>query len=398
MLGDGSSFPQLAWVTFQSVLQVFFIALSGFYAATRGILPKKGQKIISMINVNLLTPCLIFSKLARTLSLSKLVELIIVPIFYAFLIGTSYCVASSLSKVCKFDKDESHFVIGNAVFPNSNSLPVSLIVSLAFSLPQLSWDKIKDDTPENVASRGILYLLMFQQIDQALRWSWGVHKLLRWSDREESQPLLSPSEENLMHNLRYETRLDKFASNMRYHWDNLLEYMNPPLYAIFFAVLVASIEPLQIGLFKKDSFLKNTISSAIDDMGKVSIPLILVILGANIAPSPSSPKPRRSSRTLVAAAIVSRIFLPSLIVLPTMTILMKNLQISILSDPVFVLVTFLLTASPPAIQLTQITSLNKFFEFEQIGVLFWSYTVLTLPVTIIVVASSMTLLNSLGIK
>ena len=64
------------------------------------------------------------------------------------------------------------------MFGNSNSLPISLVISLASTLKGLHWDKVPNDNDDEVAARGILYLLIFQQLGQLLRWSWGYNVLL----------------------------------------------------------------------------------------------------------------------------------------------------------------------------------------------------------------------------
>lgn len=68
------AFGHLAYLVFESVLQVVIISFAGFWSAKSGLLPKKGQKIISALNVDLFTPCLIFSKLARSLSMAKILR------------------------------------------------------------------------------------------------------------------------------------------------------------------------------------------------------------------------------------------------------------------------------------------------------------------------------------
>ena len=55
---------------------------------------------------------------------------------------------------------------------------------------------------------------------------------------------------------------------------------------------------------------------------------------------------------------------------------------SILTDPVFILVAFILTITPPAVQISQICQINKVFEREMAGILFWGYVVIVLPVII----------------
>jgi auxin efflux carrier family protein len=67
-------------------------------------------------------------------------------------------------------------------------------------------------------------------------------------------------------------------------WREFLEFMNMPLWAMLVAVLIALYPRLQHYLFfEKDGFIRGSVIYAIQTCGDVSIPLILVILGANIA-------------------------------------------------------------------------------------------------------------------
>lgn len=47
----------------------------------------------------------------------------------------------------------------------------------------LHWDKVPNDNDNEVGARGILYLLIFQQLGQLLRWSWGYNVLLAPADK-----------------------------------------------------------------------------------------------------------------------------------------------------------------------------------------------------------------------
>ena len=67
-------------------------------------------------------------------------------------------------------------------------------------------------------------------------------------------------------------------------WREFLEFMNMPLWAMLVAILIALFPALQHYLFfQKNGFIRGSVIYAIQTCGDVSIPLILVILGANIA-------------------------------------------------------------------------------------------------------------------
>ena len=167
-------------------------------------------------------------------------------------------------------------------------------------------------------------------------------------------------------------------------------YKRQPLYSMLFSVIVASIPPLQHEFFQADGFINNTLSEAIAELGSVSIPLILIVLGSNLYPSGETAALTKNHKKLVFASIMGRMVLPSCFILPIIAGCVKFIKVSILDDPIFLVVGFILTVSPPAIQLTQITQLNEFFEAEMANVLFWGYVVLTLPISIIIVSIAIT--------
>lgn len=429
-LNPDLSFMAISFLTLEAVLEVVIICFAGFMAAKTRLLNTAGQKVISLLNVDLFTPCLVFTKLAPSLSLNKMVDIIIIPIFYVVTTLASAVSAKTISRFFLFNSAESDYVTAMAVFGNSNSLPVSLTMSLAYTLPDLLWDQIDNDDSDKVASRGILYLLIFQQLGQILRWSWGYNKLLRkrpshemtcpgTSDECAESEIGSPdsallsssvernanedSEENdtLLAETNKQSGRNESAEGQNIFmsvWrskpvQGVLSFMNPPLYAMLISVVVASVPALQKEFFYSDSFIHSTLTQSIEQLGSVSIPLILIVLGSNLYPSADIPPPSRNYKKIVFASLISRMVLPSFILLPLIAFCVKYVGISILDDPIFLIVAFVLTVSPPAIQLSQITQLNGIYQKEMAGVLFWGYVVVTLPATIFIVVTSLEVLK-----
>lgn len=483
----GLSYQSISYLTFEAILEVVIICFAGFVAAKSGILNTQAQKVISQLNVDLFTPCLVFTKLAPSLSFEKMVDILIIPVFYAVSTGISYGCSQVVGWMLRLNSPETDFITAMAVFGNSNSLPVSLTLSLASTLPNLLWDDIEGDTPDKVASRGILYLLIFQQLGQVLRWSWGYNKLLRKRSQEEldsysklnhgddqerdldvgdeQSPLLSDSDMRGAHfdtingvdvDLNNSTAVKNDSKSFSYKpprtissssvltngsqslpaenvfverisddsdansdqastgihkrrariyqlWYALkglpvikefLAFMNPPLYAMLISVVVACVPALQREFFvDEESFIHNTLSQSIHLLGSVSIPLILIVLGSNLYPSNDMPPPSRHYKRIVVGSLLSRMILPPFILLPIITLCVKFFKVSILDDPIFLIVAFILTISPPAIQLSQITQLNNIYQKEMSGVLFWGYVILTLPTTIFIVVTSLEVLK-----
>lgn len=472
---DGSlSYLHIASLTLEAVLQTVIVCLFGFVAATTGLLSPEGQKQLSKLNVQIFTPCLVFAKLGSSLSLQALVDIAVIPVFFVITTAVSLGVARLTSLLLRLNTPESNFVTAMSVFGNSNSLPVSLTVALAYTLPDLTWPDLPNDNKDDVASRGILYLLIFQQLGQILRWSWGYNTLLAKPDLcshhealengsgvndgdieshpaaaneadtdDPSQTLLSgnrvpeyvreSSEESSEepHLLSTSTRsssskslskivcricassAQSIASSpvdgsaglsgwqrtgnwLKSAYAKFMSFMNPPLWAMFVAILVAAFPKVQAELFRNGGFVENTVGSAVKQLGNLAIPLILVVLGSNLAPNDEVPPPSKNYKKIVFASLLSRMVLPAAILLPLIALSVKYIKISILDDPIFLLVAFILTVAPPAIQLSQICQLNQVFEREMSGVLFWGYVILTLPSTILIVVTSLKVIDWAG--
>lgn len=437
------SLSNISLLTFEAVFEVVIICFAGFIAAKTGLLNTNNQKVLSQLNVDLFTPCLVFIKLAQSLSLEKMMEVIVIPIFYAISTAISYSCSRIISRILHLNIPETDFVTAMAVFGNSNSLPVSITVSLAYTLPDLLlWEDIEEDNSDMIASRGILYLLIFQQLGQILRWSWGYNKLLRKRSYEElntymchevhdheHEILLPENDENTR--LIASSSLGSLSSNEESSIDIvapnkmappstvaallesenntkvgvfgrlakvpilklILAFMNPPLYAMLVSVVVASTPGLHAFFFTPKTFVNTTVTNSIGQLGSISIPLILVVLGSNLYPSADLPKASKHHTRIVIGSLLSRMVIPAVILLPLITLCVKCFKVSILDDPIFLIVSFLLTVSPPAIQLSQIIQLNDIYRKEMGSILFWGYVVFSLPVTMLIVIGSIEVLR-----
>ncbi|KAM3434459.1 hypothetical protein MY4824_005411 [Beauveria thailandica] len=506
--GGGSSSPSLSHLcllVFEAVLEVVCVSLPGYIIARLGQFDADKQKFLANLNVSLFTPCLIFTKLASQLSAEKLSDLAIIPAIFVVQTLVSWTVAVVVARLFRFNRRASNFVIAMGVFGNSNSLPISLVLSLSQTIAGLHWDRIPGDNDDEVGARGILYLLIFQQLGQLVRWSWGYHVLLAPKERyleynderaEEGQfrddvaqaPLLieglegdtedeadgsdhynppghtpvggtsrasvdgSSDDEGTPKKKRpnghqqpdfsaipsverreqedevptsalgkarlcirktqarivagiNSTRLRVYRSlprpiqsalsglsNVGLKLINFLwDFMNPPLWAMLIAVLVASIPTLQRLFFEEGSFVKNSVTSAIQSSGGVAVPLILVVLGANLArntmanPDSIDIEEEEIGNKLLIASLLSRMLLPTIIMTPILALLARYVNVSILDDPIFVIVCFLLVGAPSALQLAQICQINNVYEKTMGRLLFQSYVIWILPSTLMLV-------------
>lgn len=306
------------WPLFQtvcsSIAQVILVCIAGYFLSRRGLLDKATQKQLNIINVNFFTPCLLFSKVAFSLSADKLKELWILPIFFAVVSGVSLVVAGILGSLLRLDRPHRNFAMAAAMIMNSNSLPVALLQSLVLTVPGLQWDN--DDTLDTMVARALSYLLLCGTMGQFLRWSYGVHLLTKavppdeaWSPSpllDENGPMsggaashtlltdaLPPSDSDVLAVSPYfgsrsydaprpawtrppPTFMQRVIRTGRSTWRKVNDFMTPPLWASVLSLVVALNQPLQYVLGVQLRPFRDAITQA----GDCSIPLTLVVLGA----------------------------------------------------------------------------------------------------------------------
>ncbi|KAG7095480.1 hypothetical protein E1B28_006219 [Marasmius oreades] len=205
-------------------------------------------------------------------------------------------------------------------------------------------------------------------------------------------------------------------------WSIFNEFMTVPLWAALLSIIVALVQPLQHALDVHMQPVKGALTSA----GNCSIPVTLVVLGAYFYPTPkeeaSNSIPAANGRTIgessststlihhmrevlqdhqqppshtveigetktVIIAVLSRMIITPLLLLPLLAFSAKFDIQQVFEDPVFVLSNVLLVASPPALTLAQITQAASGDAFERLisRTIFWSYCILTPPTTILYV-------------
>ncbi|KAF6238521.1 hypothetical protein HO173_003490 [Letharia columbiana] len=538
--------PRLTMLVFEAVLEVVCVSLPGYIIARQGMFTAEMQKFAANLNVTVFTPCLIFTKLASQLTTDKLADLAIIPLIFIVQTLISYLCSIAVSKAFGFSKRPRNFVIAMGVFGNSNSLPISLVLSLSQTIKGLHWNNVPGDNDDEVAARGILYLLIFQQLGQLVRWSWGYNVLLAPAEKVkgtaenansrletgeaelgESEPLMRGSstdgegdeqdvsgsddtrvesrkagmgnasgsqygsefrsgqqtpETHRQHTSSFSTACSsgglsksgpdpdllptpangnikpagrmmsfpsewskadpidgdvpqglkgipmrcrtamkkatctfsrfisktsgsafgalpgplqrgttKIATAVGRFLLGVWSFMNPPLWAMLVAIVVASIPDLQRFFFANGTFFKNSVTSAIRQSGGVAVPLILVVLGGNLARNtlPADPSHTREDEKeetkLLIASIISRMLLPFIIMAPLLAVTAKYVPVSILDDPIFVIVCFLITGAPSALQLAQICQINNVYMGAMSRLLFQSYVVWILPSTLVLV-------------
>ncbi|KAJ5925999.1 hypothetical protein N7454_007509 [Penicillium verhagenii] len=508
-----------SFIDLNAVLEVVCVSLPGYIVARQGMFDAEAQKFVANLNVMLFTPCLIFIKLGSQLTAEKLTDLAIIPVIFIVQTAVSYFCAFVVTRCCRFKKRQSNFVTAMAVFGNSNSLPISLVISLSATLQGLHWKRVPGDNDDEVAARGILYLLIFQQLGQLVRWSWGYHVLLapkdRYTEEEEQdesgetaieqgqarysdnpaqtdpdEPLVrTRSSQDSQHahaghanggrfesggqtpvssraysyrkassigsdtsiadeevdsdetpsvigpppmgpflprsstdggdilsfpdveataretHITKQSYLQRFKVTTRRRWHQIRRFFaekNDAIYAKLPTKVQKPSHPQEAEphlFFDEGTFVRNSVTRAIEQNAQVAVPLILVVLGANLARNTLPEEALEDidhpsvERKLIIASLLARMLLPTLIMAPFLALLAKFVPISILDDPIFIIVCFLLTGAPSALQLAQICQINNVYVGAMSKLLFQSYVVWILPSTLFLVICGLEVLE-----
>lgn len=241
---------------------------------------------------------------------------------------------------------------------------------------------------------------------------------------------------------RFQSFLRRSRRRLGRTWRKFNEFMTVPLWAAFLSLIVACVWPLQHAIEEHMQPLKGALASA----GNCSIPLTLVVLGAyfykpkvtseDVSKGQTGVSTRssgslfdrvrgmfkRKARSMgssrassnssisimakaegrpgetktVVIAILSRMIIVPLLLIPLMALSTWYGWHAVFEDPVFVVANVLLISSPPALTLAQITQAaasSDAFERLLSRTIFWSYCIVTPPATILYVVIGMMLVK-----
>ncbi|WWD21974.1 hypothetical protein CI109_106462 [Kwoniella shandongensis] len=222
---------------------------------------------------------------------------------------------------------------------------------------------------------------------------------------------------------RFKSYLRKVQNKAAAVGKSVNAFMTVPMYAALLSIFIAMIPPLQHQMARV-----TPLEQAIKSAGQCSIPVTLVVLGAFFyAPpppsslpqqsmnhasetespavtskntvggylerkfralaKPSGPNPYPKENRTVFVAVISRMIITPLLMLPILATIAKYDLFEAAEDPVFILSAVLLVSSPPALTLAQITQAASGDAFERLisKTISWSYAILTPPLTLVYV-------------
>jgi predicted permease len=157
---------ELLYFSAKSVILVFAVASLGVIFVRLKLLKDKHLKLISQFIFTASLPCLLFSKVAININLTRLKELWVLPFSCVLYVFVGLLLGLLTVKLCKPKKEFSRCVVASCGFGNTGYLPMSLIVAITAFFPIFS-------KHENAGDLGIAYISTFLIGFSPLMWSVG---------------------------------------------------------------------------------------------------------------------------------------------------------------------------------------------------------------------------------
>ncbi|ORX88803.1 hypothetical protein K493DRAFT_200370, partial [Basidiobolus meristosporus CBS 931.73] len=315
-------------------------------------------QFLSSLNLNFLTPCLLFVNVASSISPSILMAYWPIPVYSLVFTIATMIITFASSFIFKFSKEERNFSQAATMFPNTNSLPIPLIQSLAGSSAAtlLQWHE-GETAPQIEASYGMTLLKKPKELKGQS--DIAVITVMNFNEKEDTDSLKSI--------IVIETKRTTIWGRFKKAFGAVKRVMNPPLIATFVGLVVGLIDPVREAMFGPNAVLR-PLTRAVDTTGNASIPLILLCLGAQL--NGLFGKGYKIQRSIVYALVVRLLMMP----LVSAGIVMATRHLfSLGQDPLFLLTMMVLGSSPTAINLINICQTEGYLEDQTAQLLLYAY-------------------------
>ena len=333
-------FLELLPYSSKAVISIFLIALAGVFLVRSKIISKEALKVLGSLIIYIFLPCLLFHKIAVSVSWEQLREYWVFPMTCVIYIFSGLLLGWITAKICKPRKEIEKGVIAAIAFNNSGYIPIALVAGITAVFPVF----ISDPQAKAKAIAFIaIYLLGFSPI----LWTIGYS-------------LISGNK----------------ISNMP-----LKKLFSPPIIGMLTGVCVA-MTPLRNIFCVADGFL-NPLYRAAGVLGEATVPCVLILLGGCLASGPG--------RGVVNKRTVFSVILIKLIIFPAIAILYILLLRHLGALPANMLASIVLVieaGSPPANNLVVMASVaNPDIEDGMATIIFWTYLSSIISLTITVIAA-----------
>ncbi|KAI0769451.1 auxin efflux carrier [Trametes elegans] len=324
MSPDGGTLLNTFFGAFQGSLSVLLTLLAGYIMARKCYLDHKTVRDVSKLCTTLFLPCLIVEEMGPQLTVSKLRDVWIIPLWGL----ASTLLAHAVGWVGKRLFKLPYWTIAASGRPNSNALPLLLLQSLqstgvldTLSQPGESVSKTLDRAKSLILLNAIIQQTFTFQFTPSIMQRDDGHK--HADSDPESQDRLRPGPGRLTPVVQdqervgllddhdhdsgdtertgtgYSHALDDIADRPDIHWPERLRPlekplkkvwsgMSPPLIGAIIALVIGIIPPLNRQILDQDGALYTSITQSVANLGELFVVLQTFTVGAELAIVPST--------------------------------------------------------------------------------------------------------------
>ncbi|KAJ2705696.1 hypothetical protein FB645_002186 [Coemansia sp. IMI 203386] len=394
-------------ISTQTLCRVLVIGATGYAIA----LKKTELKALARVNIALLTPALLFTKITKSLDRQMLLELWFVPIMYVLLGFVGLFWTQYGGRVLGLPMGFNRLCMLAVYFSNVNSILIPMVKGIASSPDSEFLLRDKNDTPMAMADRAIAYGMLLGIMNNLLRWSVGVAIMkppvlsstgsasnasmatLEIGDASQNETaavseatqLLAASQSPQCSTRNVSAPFLKTASKRI--WQAVRPCMTPPLCSVLVAVFVVCIPSLQHAMLEKGTYAFS-VWSAFDICGEACVPLTLLALGGQLSVDRHAQTDGHDDGHLVEHvpnekqnAGVVLVLLGRFLVVPIFSCAVlygihqyASWLIPLLrNDPALFLTLAIVSATPPAVNLLTVAQQLGMYETEAARILSTAY-------------------------
>lgn len=310
-------------VSFMAVLRIVLICLAGTWLRRRGVLDRDFCRTLSRLILHLMLPCLLVSKLSESAGGGNLVRWALLPASALLYVGLGFVSGTLVVWLTRPPAAVRRLVTAASAFGNSGYIPYPLVTAIAATAPLFAGDA-------GAGGRGVAYISVYLLCMSPCLWGIGYPYLAH-------QPLRALRREH---------------------------FLSPPIIAALIG-LVLGVVPFLHSVCVAEGAPLRVLLDAASVVGEGVIPCALLVLGANLADTPSD-SADLPLRTYVGVACGRLVLMPALGVL---YVLLLHQAGWLPADPMFALVLLIESAVPAATNLMVMCQVHERSESAMAWVL-----------------------------
>ena len=323
----------------KAVISIFLIALAGVFLVRSKIISKDSLRVLGHLIVYMLLPCLLFHKIATSVSWEQLQEYWVFPMTCVLYILLGLLLGWITVKICKPRKEMKSGVIAAIAFNNSGYIPIALVIAITTIFPVFMSDPQADD-------KAVAFIAIYLLTYSPVLWTIG-----------------------------YSLVSGKKLSDI-----TLRKLFPPPIIGMLAGVCVGMILPLKDFFCSPDGFL-HPIYRATGIIGEATVPCVLILLGGCLASGPV--RGVVNKRTIFSVVLIKLIIFPAIAI--CYVLLLRHLG-ALPANMLASIVLVIEAGAPPANNLVVMASVaNPEIEDGMATIIFWTYlsSIFTLTLTTI---------------